>query len=82
VLLQGFFRETHQRVGCFFQPASAMSQPASVCHTNMSGVACVQCTLGGVACVEPLSLGPFEPIGVSSPTCVERALAVPPRDGG
>jgi hypothetical protein len=30
VLLQGFFRETHQRAGCLFQLASAMFQPASV----------------------------------------------------
>jgi hypothetical protein len=49
VLLQGFFRETHQRAGCLFQPASAMSQSASVCHMHMSGIACVRCTLGGVA---------------------------------
>jgi hypothetical protein len=30
VLLQGFFRETLQRAGCLFQPASAMFQSASV----------------------------------------------------
>jgi hypothetical protein len=49
VLLQGFFRETLQRAGRLFQPASAMFQPASVRHTHMSGVACVRCSLGGVA---------------------------------
>jgi hypothetical protein len=49
VLLQGFFRETLQRAGRLFQPASAMFQPASVRHTQMSGVACVRCSLGGVA---------------------------------
>jgi hypothetical protein len=30
VLLQGFFRETHQRAWCLFQPASTMFQTASV----------------------------------------------------
>jgi hypothetical protein len=49
VLLQGFFRETLQRAESLFQPASAMFQPASECHTHMTGVACVRCTLGGVA---------------------------------
>jgi hypothetical protein len=49
VLPQGFFRETLQRAGRLFQPASAMFQPASVHHAHMSGVACVRCFLGGVA---------------------------------
>jgi hypothetical protein len=49
VLLQGFFRETLQREGCLFQPASAMFQPASVHHTHTSGAVCVWCSLGGVA---------------------------------
>jgi hypothetical protein len=30
VLLQGFFGESYQHVGCLFQPASTMFQPASV----------------------------------------------------
>jgi hypothetical protein len=37
VLLWGFFRETLQRVGNLFQPASTMFQPASVHHAHMSG---------------------------------------------
>jgi hypothetical protein len=49
VLLQGFFRETLQRAGRLFQPASAMFQPASVRHMHMSGAVCVRCSLGGVA---------------------------------
>jgi hypothetical protein len=49
MLLQGFFRETLQRAGCLFQPASAMFQPASVHRAHMSGVACIRCSLGGVA---------------------------------
>jgi hypothetical protein len=49
VLLQGFFRETLQRSGRLFQPASAMFQPASVRHTHTSGVVCVRFSLGGVA---------------------------------
>jgi hypothetical protein len=49
VLLQGFFRETLQHVGCLFQPASAMFQPASVHHAHTSGAICIRCSLGGVA---------------------------------
>jgi hypothetical protein len=49
VLLQGFFRETFQRAGCLFQPTSAMFQPVLVRHTHMTGIACVRCSLGGVA---------------------------------
>jgi hypothetical protein len=49
VLLQGFFRETLQRAGCIFQPASTMFQPASVHHAHKSGAVCVRCSLGGVA---------------------------------
>jgi hypothetical protein len=49
VLLQGFFRETLQSAGRLSQPASTILQPASVCHTHMSGAACVRCSLGGVA---------------------------------
>jgi hypothetical protein len=59
VLLQGFFRETLQRAGCLFQSASAMFQPASVCHTHMTGVACVRCTLGGVAVRRAPEPGPI-----------------------
>jgi hypothetical protein len=49
MLLQGFFRETLQRAGRLFQLASTMFQPASVRHAHMTGVACVRCSLGGVA---------------------------------
>jgi hypothetical protein len=49
VLLQGFLRETLQRAGCLFQPASAMFQSASVHHAHTSGAVCVRCSLGGVA---------------------------------
>jgi hypothetical protein len=45
----GFFRETLQRAGRLFQPASAMFQPASVRHTHTPGAFCVRCSLGGVA---------------------------------
>jgi hypothetical protein len=49
VLLQGFSRETLQRAGRLFQPASAMFQPALVRHMHMCGAICVRCSLGGVA---------------------------------
>jgi hypothetical protein len=58
VLLQGFFRETLQRAGRLFQPASAIFQPASVHHTHMSGAVCVRCSLGGVAVRRALEPGP------------------------
>jgi hypothetical protein len=58
VLLQGFFRETLQRVGCLFQPTSAMFQPALVHHAHMSGAVCVRCSLGGVAVRRAPELGP------------------------
>jgi hypothetical protein len=58
VLLQGFFRETLQRAGCLFQPASTMFQPASVHHAHMSGVACVRRSLRGVALRRAPELGP------------------------
>jgi hypothetical protein len=51
-----------------FQPASAMSQPASVTHAllALSPVGAIQEVW---PCVEPPSLGPFEAIGQSSTTC-------------
>jgi hypothetical protein len=58
VLLQGFSRETLQRAGHLFQPASAMFQPASVRHTHTSGAVCVRCSLGGVAVRRAPESGP------------------------
>jgi hypothetical protein len=58
VLLQRFFRETLQRAGCLFQPASTMFQPASVHHAHTSGAVCVLCSLGGVAVRRALEPGP------------------------
>jgi hypothetical protein len=66
----GVFRETLQRAGCLFQPASAMFQPASVHDAHTSGAVCVRCSLGGVAVSRAPNSGPFEAIGASSPTCI------------
>jgi hypothetical protein len=44
-----FFRETLQRAGRLFQPASALFQRASVRRTHTSGAVRVRCSLGGVA---------------------------------
>jgi hypothetical protein len=81
VLLQGFFREFLPLCGAFVSTGIG-DVPAGLSHACMTGTSCVRCTPEGVAVREPPSLGPFEAIGVSSPSCFKHALVVPSRGGG
>jgi hypothetical protein len=78
---RGFFANLYQWAWYLFQPASALFQPASVKHAQLVPLA-FGATQEVQPCVEPPSLGPFEAIGASSPSCSKRALAVPLWDGG
>jgi hypothetical protein len=81
VLLQGFFREFLPLCGAFVSTGIG-DVPAGSGHARMTGTSRVRCTPGGVAVRRAPSLGPFEAIGVSSPSCFKCALAVPLREGG
>jgi hypothetical protein len=83
VLLQVFFREILQRARCLFQPTSTMFQLASVRRAHMTGVACVRCSLGGVAVHRaPRAWARSRRSGRTLRLVFERPFAVPPRDGG
>jgi hypothetical protein len=81
VLLQGFFREFFPVCGAFVSTGIG-DVSAGFGHARMTGTSCVRCTPGGVAVRRAKSLGPFEAIGVSSPSCFKRALATPSQGGG
>jgi hypothetical protein len=81
VLLQGFFTN-FLPVGVVFVSTGIGDVSAGFGHTRATGTFHVRCTPGGVAVRRAPSLGLFEAIRASSPSCFKCALAVPPRDGG
>jgi hypothetical protein len=68
VLLQGFFHEFFPVCGVFVSTGIG-DVPTGYGHAHMTDTSCVRCTPGGVAVRRAPEPGPFEVIGVSSPSC-------------
>jgi hypothetical protein len=78
VLLQGFYRGIWS-VGVVHIPIGVGNISSDA---RATGTTCGRCNTGGVAVHRAPEAGPFKAIGPSSSSYFERALAVPPQDGG
>jgi hypothetical protein len=81
VLLQGFYREIWS-VGVVRVPTGVGNVSAGFGDARATGTIRGRCIPGAVAMRRAPEPGPIQGDRASSSSCFERALAVPPRDGG